>query len=241
MRPDALVVVPTYNEAANLPDLAGAVRRHASLLVVDDASPDGTGRIADDIAAEDQGTAVLHRSSKAGLGPAYAAGFAAAIDGPWSIVLQMDADFSHDPADIPRLIAAIDEGAEVAIGSRYVPGGSVQNWPWHRRLLSRAGNRYARLMTGSSTRDMTAGFRAFRAEALARLDPASCRASGYGFQIEMAWRSDLLGLDVTEVPISFTERIAGASKMSPGIALEAMTLATRWGWDRARGRVTWPA
>ena len=241
MRSDALVVVPTYNEASNLPDLIGAVRRYADLLIVDDGSPDGTGRLADDIAAEDRGTMVLHRPTKSGLGPAYAAGFARALDGDWKVVVQMDADFSHDPADIPRLLAAVDAGADMVIGSRYVEGGSVRNWPWHRRLLSRGGNRYARLMTGCPTRDMTAGFRAFRSDALERLDPTSCRAAGYGFQIEMARRAHLLGLDQVEVPIVFTERIAGSSKMTASIAFEAIWLVTRWGWDRITGRVAWPA
>lgn len=240
MRTDAVVVVPTYNEAGTIRDLAAAVRRHCALLVVDDGSPDGTGAIADELALADPGIEVLHRTEKEGLGPAYAAGFEVATAGSWDVVLQMDADFSHDPADIPRLIQAVDEGADVAIGSRYVSGGAVANWPWHRRMLSRGGNRYARLMTGCPIRDMTAGFRAFRAPSLRALQPGSCRASGYGFQIEIAWRAHLSGFLVTEVPITFTERRIGESKMTAGIAREAMMMAGRWGLDRIRGRVAWP-
>ena len=235
---DVIVIVPTYNEAENIEAIAGAVRsQDFRLLVVDDGSPDGTGAIVDVLASDDDGISVLHRAQKAGLGQAYAAGFAAAIDLGGTVLCEMDADFSHDPRDLSRLVAAIDAGADVAIGSRYVPGGGTVGWSWHRIVISRAGNRYAGLMLGISIEDATAGFRAYRSDAIKQLHPASCEASGYAFQVEMAWRAQLAGLMITEVPIQFREREAGASKMSAGIAIEAMRLVTRWGWEkRVRGR-----
>lgn len=240
MQADVLVVVPTYNEKENVELIAAAVRHHGyRLLVVDDGSPDGTGEIADRLAAEDSGVAVLHRRSKEGLGPAYAAGFKWGLDdGRAEIICEMDADFSHDPADLPRLVAAVLEGADLAIGSRYVPGGGVDNWPWHRRALSRGGNLYARIMLGTHINDMTAGFRAFAATALGKLDYADCEASGYGFQVEMAWNAERAGFDVREVPILFRDRTRGTSKMGAAIAIEAMALVTKWGLSRIvrRGR-----
>jgi dolichol-phosphate mannosyltransferase len=227
---EALVVVPTYNEADNIALIATAVREQGlGLLVVDDNSPDGTGEIADQLAAADQGISVLHRTEKAGLGPAYAAGFAHALDRGAEVIFEMDADFSHDPADLPRLLEAVRQGADLAIGSRYVDGGGVEDWPWHRRWLSYGGNLYARTLLRTSIHDMTAGFRAFRADALRRLDFAGCEASGYGFQVEMAWRASSLGLEVHEVPIIFRDRTRGASKMGARIAVEAMLLVTKWG------------
>jgi len=235
-RDDVVVVVPTYEEAENLPQIVAAVRRLGfRLLIVDDASPDGTGELADSLAAGFPGMLVLHRSGKGGLGPAYAAGFDRAFADGAAIVCEMDADLSHDPADLPRLVAAVDAGADLAIGSRYVPGGGTRGWSRFRRLLSRGGNLYARAMLGLDVADATAGFRAYRADALRRLDPGSCQASGYGFQIEMTWRARQAGMDIREVPIVFSERIAGASKMSAGIAIEAITLVTRWGMDRLAG------
>jgi dolichol-phosphate mannosyltransferase len=234
---EILVVVPTYNEAENVAQIAAAVREHGyGLLVVDDGSPDGTGEIADRLAAEDPGIAVLHRQEKQGLGPAYAAGFQIALEREVQVVCEMDADFSHDPADLPRLIAAIDSGADLAIGSRYVSGGGVEDWPWHRRWLSRGGNIYAATLLRTRIKDMTAGFRAFRAGALEQLDFASCEASGYGFQVEMAWRATRAGLDVREVPIIFRDRTLGSSKMGAGIAIEAMWLVTKWGIANVVGR-----
>lgn len=235
---DVIVIVPTYNEAENIEAIAGAVRSQGfRLLVVDDGSPDGTGAVVDALASDDDGISVLHRAQKAGLGPAYAAGFAAAIDLGGAVLCEMDADFSHDPDDLSRLVAAIDAGADVAIGSRYVPGGGTVGWSWHRIAISRAGNRYAGLMLGISIEDATAGFRAYRSDAIEQLHPESCEASGYAFQVEMAWRAQLAGLMITEVPIQFREREAGASKMSAGIAIEAVRLVTRWGWEkRVRGR-----
>ncbi len=240
MRPDVLVVLPTYNESANLEAIVVAIRAQgASVLVVDDGSPDGTGELADVIAAADDGVEVLHRTTKEGLGPAYAAGFARALTVGAEVICEMDADFSHDPAALPALVSAIDAGAGLAIGSRYVPGGATEGWPFHRRWLSRGGNVYARALLGSSVRDMTAGFRAFRADVLAGLQPDRCEASGYGFQIEMAWRAGIAGVTITEVPITFRERVAGSSKMDFRIALEAIRLVTRWGWGRMRGRLPW--
>lgn len=237
MQADVLVVVPTYNEAENIRLIAEAVRGHdLRLLVVDDGSPDGTGEIADELAANDDAIDVLHRNSKQGLGPAYAAGFDWGLDHGADILCEMDADFSHNPDDLPRLVEAITDGADLAIGSRYVPGGGVENWPWHRRWLSRGGNLYARFMLGTRVNDMTAGFRAFRADALRELDFSGCEASGYGFQVEMAWSASRTGLDVREVPITFKDRTRGTSKMGAGIALEAMLLVTKWGLGRLFGR-----
>lgn len=236
-RDDVLVVLPTFNEADNLEKIASAIlARGPRLLIVDDGSPDGTGDIADRL-AEDERVDVLHRREKRGLGPAYAAGFAVGLTRGARILCEMDADFSHDPADLPRLVAAVDDGADLAIGSRYVPGGGVENWPLHRRALSRGGNLYANLMLGIHARDVTSGFRAFRADALRRLRPDECRSSGYAFQIEMAWRAERLGLEVTEIPITFRDREVGDSKMNMGIALEAVRLITGWGMRRAFGRL----
>jgi dolichol-phosphate mannosyltransferase len=238
---DRLVVIPTYNEIENLEAIVRAVRRQGyRVLVVDDGSPDGTGDLADSLAAADpEFVSVLHRSEKAGLGPAYSAGFAKGIASGATVLCEMDADFSHDPASLPALMAAVDDGADVAIGSRYVAGGGVENWPWHRRALSRFGNRYAGFMLGAPVKDMTAGFRAFSAAALERLQPASCDAAGYGFQVEMAWRAHLAGLKIVEVPITFRDRVRGQSKMDSRIAIEAMVLVTRWGLGRLVGRLPW--
>lgn len=234
---DVLVVVPTYNEAENLAAMVDSLREHGvDVLIVDDDSPDGTGAIADGLSRRHDGVTVLHRTRREGLGPAYAAGFARAIDAGYRIICQMDCDFSHDPADLPRLAKSVERGADVAIGSRYVDGGGVENWPWHRRWLSAGGNLYARTMLRSSVNDMTAGFRAFRADALKLLDPGTCEASGYGFQVEIAWRAGLAHLAIEEVPIVFRDRVAGTSKMDTRIAVEAMWLVTRWGLrSRSRG------
>jgi len=238
---DALVVLPTYNEAENLDEIVRAVLQHGfRVLVVDDGSPDGTGSIADSLADEFRhAVAVLHRSEKRGLGPAYVAGFAWGLENGAEILCEMDADFSHDPQVLRRLVDAVAGGADLAIGSRYVAEGGVEDWPWHRRALSRFGNLYARTMLGSRVNDMTAGFRAFSAEALELLQPATCHAAGYGFQVEMAWRASLAGLRVVEIPITFRDRRSGQSKMDSRIALEAMGLVTRWGFGRMVGRLPW--
>ena len=239
-RHDVLVVVPTYEEAENIVPLTAAVLEHGvSVLVVDDNSPDGTGRLADEQAAGVERLHVLHRAEKAGLGPAYAAGFRWGLDHGARVMCEMDADFSHDPAALPNLLAATEDGADVVIGSRYVPGGGVANWSWHRRWLSRAGNVYARALLGTDVADMTGGYRAFTADAIVRLAPWDCQASGYGFQVEMAWKASVLGMRIDEVPITFVDRVRGQSKMSTGIAVEAMLLVTRWGVGRRRGRLPW--
>lgn len=230
MRADVTVVVPTYNEAENVALIAEAVRSHGyGLLIVDDGSPDGTGAIADELAGADDEISVLHRTEKQGLGPAYAAGFDWALANGRDIICEMDADFSHDPSDLPRLVAAVNAGADLAIGSRYVRDGGVENWPWHRRWLSRGGNIYARTLLRTKVGDMTAGFRAFRAETLRQIDYSSCEASGYGFQVEMAWKVSRCGLRIEEVPIMFRDRARGTSKMGAQIAIEAMWLVTKWG------------
>lgn len=226
--PSAWLVLPTYNEAENLePMVQAALPRLAEggapprILVVDDASPDGTGAIADRLAAENPEVSVLHRARKDGLGRAYLAGFRAALESGADLILQMDCDFSHDPADIPRLMAAAG-AADVALGSRYVPGGGVENWALRRRIQSRGGCAYARLILGVPVRDLTGGFKCWRRTALEALDFDGVDAHGYGFQIEMTYRAIQAGLTVTEVPIVFRERREGQSKMTAWITLEAV-------------------
>lgn len=232
MSPDRVtVVVPTYNESENIADLAVAVTDLGyRMLVVDDASPDGTGRIVDELAAGNPGLSVIHRPAKQGLGRAYAEAFDRLLaDQSADVIVEMDADFSHDPADLPRLVAAVEGGADLAIGSRYVPGGSTPDWPWPRRAISRGGNLYARVMLGIPVRDSTAGFRAFRASTLASLPYRSARASGYGFQVEMAWNAARSGANISEVPVVFRDRTRGTSKMGWRIVVEAIWLVTLWG------------
>ena len=238
MRPEQVtVVVPTYNERENLPHLAAAVLLHGyRLIVVDDNSPDGTGHLADELASATEGLRVIHRASKQGLGPAYGEGFRNALDGGAGVVVQMDCDFSHNPNDIPRLVAAVEAGADLGLGSRYVPGGATPDWPWHRRFLSRGGNIYARMMLGIPLQDAPGGFRAWTAAALAGLPFAEAESTGYGFQVEMAMRAIDLGLVVVEVPIVFRDRARGYSKMGSDIVLEAMRLVTVWG---IRRRTAW--
>lgn len=226
--PGTWLVLPTYNEAENieaivgavLPRLAEAAREH-TLLVVDDSSPDGTGVIADRLAIEHDAVEVLHRAGKEGLGRAYIAGFRRALDAGAELLMEMDADFSHDPADIPRLVEATS-GADLVLGSRYVPGGGVEGWELHRRLLSRGGCWYARTILGVPVRDLTGGFKCFRRGVLETIDLDDVQADGYGFQIEMTYRTLRAGLRVKEVPIVFHERRAGDSKMDARIAAEAV-------------------
>jgi dolichol-phosphate mannosyltransferase len=226
--PGAWLVLPTYNEAENLepiveavlPRLAEASSQHR-LLVVDDASPDGTGQIADRLAAAHEGVEVLHRPGKEGLGRAYIAGFRRALGEGADLVLEMDADFSHDPADVPRLIETAAE-ADVVLGSRYVEGGGVEGWEWHRRVLSRGGCLYARTMLGVPVRDLTGGFKCFRRAVLEAIDLDDVQAAGHGVQLEMTYRALKLGFRVKEIPIVFRERRAGDSKMDARIALEAV-------------------
>jgi dolichol-phosphate mannosyltransferase len=221
------VVVPTYDERELLPQIVEAVLALAGgwgVLIVDDNSPDGTGALADDLAAKQPRMRVLHREKKEGLGPAYLAAFRETLRRPEiEFIGQMDADFSHDPNDLPRLLEALAE-AELAIGSRYVPGGGTEGWDLRRRLLSRWGNAYVRMVLGTGIGDMTAGFRMWRRGALERIDLGAVRTRGYGFQIEMAVRATVAGCRVAEVPILFTERRAGMSKMSGSIVAEALVL-----------------
>ncbi|MEA3183720.1 MAG: dolichol-phosphate mannosyltransferase [Ilumatobacteraceae bacterium] len=224
------VVVPTFNEAGNIERLIRQVRSaapEARLLIVDDASPDGTAQIAEGLAAELGGIEVIHRAGKAGLGAAYRAGLRAAIEGGAEICVQMDADLSHDPAVLPALIAIVEHGADLAIGSRYVPGGLTENWPRKRRMLSRWGNRYAAGVLGLAINDATAGYRAYRSEALKRMKFDTVNADGYGFQVEMTYRLVRIGGKVVEFPITFRDRTEGVSKMSGGIVSEALLLVLR--------------
>ena len=232
-----VMVVPTYNEAENLAWIVGRLRSavpHADVLVVDDDSPDGTGRIADDLAAEDPQVSVVHRTTKEGLGAAYLHGFQVALGRGYDVIGEMDADGSHQPEQLPRLMEAL-EGADLVLGSRWVPGGSVVNWPWTRKALSRGGNLYTRALLGIPVRDATGGFRLFRRTTLEKIDLAEVQSVGYCFQADLAWRTVEAGLRVREVPIEFVERERGESKMSPSVAVESLQLITRWGL-RERGR-----
>jgi dolichol-phosphate mannosyltransferase len=226
--PGTWLVLPTYNEAENigplvraaLPALESAGRPHR-ILVVDDGSPDGTGAVADRLADEFEPVEVLHRPQKAGLGRAYLAGFAIALERGADLIMEMDSDFSHDPADIPRLIAAA-AAADLALGSRYVPGGGITDWGILRRLVSRGGSAYARWLLGVPVRDLTGGFKCFNRRVLEGIDLADVHAEGYGFQIELTYRAIKAGFSVAEVPILFREREVGSSKMTARIALEAV-------------------
>lgn len=231
----ALIIMPTYNEAANLAWIIGRIHAHepaVDILVVDDGSPDGTGRIADALAADDGRVHVLHRESKQGLGSAYRAGFAWGLERDYDILLEMDADGSHRPEDLQQILAASEEGADLVLGSRWVPGGGVLNWPWHRRLISRGGTLYARVLLGIPVRDATGGFRAFRRGTLERLPLADVASQGYCFQIDMTRRVLAAGMSVVEVPITFVERERGQSKMSGAIVREALWRVTAWGVQR---------
>ena len=235
----ALVIVPTYNEAGNVGKMVERVRTAvppADVLVVDDNSPDGTGQIADRLAELDEHVHVLHRPGKAGLGAAYVAGFRWGLDRGHDVLVEMDADGSHQPEELPRLLAAL-EGADLVLGSRYVPGGRVVNWPRHREMLSRGGNVYTRLALGVPLRDATGGYRAFRADALRRLDLDDVASQGYCFQVDLVWRAVRSGLRVVEVPITFIERVEGTSKMSSAIVFEALVKVTGWGVAKQFGRL----
>jgi dolichol-phosphate mannosyltransferase len=225
------VIIPTYNERGNLEPITARLRTAipgADLLVVDDNSPDGTGEIADKLAAGDPHVHVLHRPGKGGLGAAYIAGFGWAMERGYGVLVEFDADGSHQPEQLPSLISALDR-ADLVIGSRWVPGGTVQNWPRSREILSRGGNTYARLMLGIKVRDATAGFRAYRASALEAIGIAGVLSQGYCFQIDLVLRVLRAGLTVTEVPITFVERTEGTSKMSRAIVAEALWRVTQWG------------
>jgi dolichol-phosphate mannosyltransferase len=229
---EVIVIIPTYNEIESLASILGRVRQslpEADILIVDDGSPDGTGRLADTLAAQDPALRVLHRDSKQGLGVAYRAGFSQALSAGYSYVIEMDADGSHDPAELPRMLEIARAGADLVIGSRWVPGGRVLNWPWLRQAISRTGNDYARLMLRSRLRDLTSGFRVFTADALRSLDLSTVSSQGYCFQVELAWRVERNALRVEEHPIVFVERAAGRSKMHLGIVAEALFRVTVWG------------
>ncbi|MFC4110073.1 polyprenol monophosphomannose synthase [Micromonospora zhanjiangensis] len=231
-----LTVVPTYNEADNLAGVVGRVRGtvpSVDVLVVDDNSPDGTGALADRLAATDRHVRVLHRADKDGLGAAYVAGFGWGRDHGYDAVVEMDADGSHAPEQLPRLLAAAAD-ADVVIGSRWVPGGRVVDWPWRRQVLSRVGNLYTRVALGMPVSDATGGFRVYRVAALEKMDFESVSSQGYSFQVELSWRAHRAGLRTVEVPITFAERERGASKMSPTIVGEALWRVTVWG---VRGRL----
>lgn len=226
-----LVVVPTYNERDNLEPIVARVRAAvpgAHLLVADDGSPDGTGDAADGLAAADQHVHVLHRSRKEGLGAAYLAGFAWGMENGYDVLVEMDADGSHQPEQLPSLLQAL-ASADLVIGSRWVPGGTVRNWPRRREVLSRGANTYTRLAMGVPVRDITGGFRAFRRSALEQLDLHDVSSQGYCFQVDLAWRALQRGLRVVEVPITFVERERGDSKMSGAIVREALVNVTAWG------------
>ena len=237
-----LVIIPTYNESESLPGVISRVRAAAPdvhILVADDNSPDGTGEIADAIAADDGHVHVLHRQGKEGLGKAYLAGFAWGLERNYDVLVEMDADGSHRPEELPRLLEQVNH-ADVVLGSRWVPGGSVVNWPASRRLLSQGGSLYTRMALGIPTRDATGGYRAYRADALRALDLDSVDSNGYCFQIDLLWRALQRGMVVREVPITFVEREAGTSKMSGRIVREALVNVARWGaahrWRQISGR-----
>ena len=236
-----LVVIPTYEEALNVTEVITRVRAavpEADILVVDDNSPDGTADLARATGAEVGQVDVLVREKKDGLGNAYRHGFRVGMDRGYDVLVQMDADLSHDPAALPSLLGALDGGAEAVIGSRYVPGGSVPHWPWYRRALSKWGNRYACFVLGMTVHDATAGFRAYRVDALKAIDVFTTRANGYGFQIETAYRVSRSGRRLAEVPIIFTDRVRGVSKMSFSVMSEELLLVTWWGVrDRTKALV----
>jgi dolichol-phosphate mannosyltransferase len=236
-----LVCTPTYIEAVNIEELLHRVRAalpDADVLVLDDNSPDGTADVAEQVGAEVGRVEVLRRPSKRGLGEAYRAGFTVGILRGYDILIQIDADLSHDPAVLPQLIETVERGADLAIGSRYVPGGAVPYWPWRRRALSKYGNRYARFMLQTDVQDGTAGYRAYRADTLKAVEYATTRAKGYGFQMELAYRVSNIGGRIVEVPITFTDRVRGHSKMSMAVMVEEMTLISWWGirdrWRKLR-------
>ena len=235
---DVLVVIPTYNESENIDHVLRRIRAAvpaATVLVVDDGSPDGTAELAE-IAGKELGSIeVMRRAGKSGLGSAYRAGFRWGLDQGFDACIEMDADLSHEPEALPTLIAPLSDGKELVIGSRYVPGGTIPNWTWHRRLLSRGGNLYASAILGLGVADATAGFRAYAASLLNRIDLDEVRAEGYVFQIEMTYAAKRAGAPILEFPISFVDRVEGESKMSMSIVVEALGLVTLWGAQRLVG------
>lgn len=238
---ETLVIIPTYNEADNVRDIVGRVRAsvpHAHVLIADDGSPDGTGDIADSLSAADQRVHVLHRPGKAGLGAAYLAAFGWGLERGYGVLVEMDADGSHQPEQLPRLLTALDDGADLVLGSRWVPGGRVENWPKRREALSRGGNAYVRIALGLRQRDATGGFRAYRSDALERIDLAGVESQGYCFQVDLVRSVAEAGLRITEVPITFVERTKGESKMTGRIVVEALARVTIWALHRQVSRFT---
>ncbi|WP_326664417.1 polyprenol monophosphomannose synthase [Streptomyces sp. NBC_00385] len=235
----ALVIIPTYNEAENIKPIVSRVRAavpEADILVADDNSPDGTGKLADEIAATDDQVHVLHRKGKEGLGAAYLAGFRWGMDHDYGVLVEMDADGSHQPEELPRLLTAL-KGADLVLGSRWVPGGRVVNWPKSREMISRGGSTYSRLMLGLQTRDVTGGYRAFRTETLQGIGLDEVASQGYCFQVDLARRAIEAGFHVVEVPITFVDREVGDSKMSRDILVEALWRVTAWGVTTRTNRV----
>ncbi|MFF3763787.1 polyprenol monophosphomannose synthase [Streptomyces sp. NPDC001922] len=227
----ALVIIPTYNEAENVKSIVGRVRAavpEAHVLVADDNSPDGTGKLADELVAEDEQVHVLHRKGKEGLGAAYLAGFRWGIENGYGVLVEMDADGSHRPEELPRLLTAL-KSADLVLGSRWVPGGRVVNWPKSREFISRGGSLYSRVLLGVPMRDVTGGYRAFRKETLEGLGMEAVASAGYCFQVDLAWRAAKAGFHIVEVPITFVEREFGDSKMSRDILVEALWRVTGWG------------
>ena len=226
-----LIVLPTFNEADNIVEVLQKLRAvvpEASVLVVDDASPDGTADLVEEVAEQIGDVSVMRRPAKSGLGSAYRDGFRRGLSVGYDVMVEMDSDLSHDPAALPSLLSAVADGAALALGSRYIPGGSIPDWSWYRRALSRWGNRYAAAVLGIDVKDATSGYRADRAEALTNIDFHTVQADGYGFQVEMAYRVLASGGRIVEVPISFTDRVRGESKMSSRIVIEALVLVTWW-------------
>lgn len=237
-----LVIIPTYNERENLPIIIGRLLNsvpEVNVLVVDDGSPDGTGKIADSLASEDKDNRihVMHRTGKGGLGAAYIAGFRWGLERGYDVLVEMDADGSHAPEQLHRLLDRLDRGADLVLGSRYVRGGTVVNWPKKREVLSRGGNTYARLALGVKINDITGGYRAYRRTVLETIDLDAVESLGYCFQVDLAWRAIQAGFTVAEVPITFTEREIGESKMSGSIIQEALLKVTVWGLANRRKKL----
>ena len=238
-----LTIIPTYDEIESLPNTLARLRTavpHSDVLIADDNSPDGTGALADEFAATDPQVHVLHRSGKEGLGAAYLAGFTWGLEAGYDVLVEMDADGSHQPEQLPLLLEGIEQGADLVLGSRWVPGGKVVNWPLHRKLISTCGSIYSRVLLGIPIRDVTGGYRAFKRTTLEAIDFDSVESVGYGFQVDMLWRVCQKGFTVLEVPITFVEREFGSSKMSGSIVQEAMVNVTRWGlaarWNKLTRR-----
>jgi dolichol-phosphate mannosyltransferase len=243
-----VVVIPTFNEIGSIASVTERVlttMADANILIVDDNSPDGTGALADTLAAADERIRVLHRTEKNGLGAAYAAGFAWSLERGYDYIVEMDADGSHQPEELPRLTALLDAGCDMAIGTRWIPGGVIVNWPAYRKLISRTGTAYARVLLQSNLHDLTSGYRGFRAESLRAIDFHTVNSQGYCFQIELAWLFERSGGHIGEFPITFIERAEGVSKMSTGIVIEALAKVTGWGLSgligRAPARLALPA